>query len=133
MKTLKYLFTIIFLAVILNGCDDNVIDIDSDFDSNQQTITGSGNLIEMEMGFNNFRHIESHYSFNINIVRSDYYSVTIKIDDNLMSIDFSALEWVLTNFKWFKNLELASIRQLEIRGEEEKLFAKTSEYLSFFV
>lgn len=57
-------------AVSLSGCSTGVV-------------SGSGNLVTEEMDFHDFTGVEVSSSFEVAIVQSDSYSVSITVDDNL--------------------------------------------------
>jgi len=46
-------------------------------------VTGSGNLDTQEMDFSGFTRVDAGYGFEVEILQSDTYSITITADDNL--------------------------------------------------
>jgi len=51
------------------------------------SVTGSGQLDTREMDFSGFTRIEASHGFDVEIVQSDAYSVSITADDNLFDED----------------------------------------------
>lgn len=88
MKSLKLLLLLISLVgFTLSGCVaiDSGINSDFDFDGmNNETVYGSGNVVVLEEGYSGFITVELQYTFKASITQGDYYSVTIRIDDNMV-------------------------------------------------
>ena len=64
------LMAVLLTSGLLMGCQVGVV-------------TGSGNLDTQEMDFSGFTRVEVGYAFEVEIVRSDSYTVSITADDNL--------------------------------------------------
>ena len=65
------LAVVLITAVSLSGCFVGGV------------VTGSGNLVTEEMDFSGFTRVEVGYAFEVVIVQSGSYSVSITVDDNL--------------------------------------------------
>jgi len=67
---------IVMLAItgLLLGCDELT----------KETITGSGNLETTEFELSGFSKLDVSHSFEVAVTRSDSYSVSITVDDNLL-------------------------------------------------
>lgn len=81
---IKSYLTLLAVIIILSffwGC--NTIITDSDWNSNQPSIRGSGRIITLTKNYSDFSEIYLSHSFKAEIFQSDIYSVTIKIDDNI--------------------------------------------------
>ena len=61
--------TILLTSALMLGCEF--------------TVTGSGDLDTREMDFDDFTRIEARQGFQVEVIRSDSYSVVITADDNL--------------------------------------------------
>ena len=77
--------TAISLAVILfiSGC----VMIDSlngvETYGEQQTVIGSGRIVSIPLDFTHFKRISVSHAFKARVSRSNTYSVTVRIDDNI--------------------------------------------------
>ena len=49
-----------------------------------ETIVGSGNLVEMRMGFSGFSKLDVDAPFDVTVIQDDDYSVTIMVDENIV-------------------------------------------------
>ena len=49
-------------------------------------VRGSGNVVTEEMAFADFTGIEASHAFVVDIVQSDSFSVTIRVDDNILDM-----------------------------------------------
>jgi hypothetical protein len=88
MKKKKLIIAVVFLIYsFLTGCMaiDSGINSDWNFDDNQESIYGSGDLITLDKQYTNFKSIEVGHAFAVRITRGEHYSVQIKIDDNLVN------------------------------------------------
>lgn len=85
MKAKKIFILITFLLMAgLSGCvmlDSNINGLDGG--SNRYTVYGSGQTVTVVEDFKNFNGIEIDNGFSVEITRSDNYSITIEVDDNL--------------------------------------------------
>ena len=85
MKTLKLFVSISVLCLVfMNACvvvDSNINGLDGD--NNRKSVYGSGRIISIDKDFSDFNNIEISTGFGVEIKKSDSYSVTIEIDDNL--------------------------------------------------
>lgn len=138
MKTLKALLLFIFLAgFILSGCVaiDSGINSDFDFDDfgSSESVYGSGNIVVLEEAYSGFVSLELNYSFNAHITQGDYYSVTLRLDDNM--VDYLTCsqhgEKLILSMKSgynYKNVTLEAditmpdINRLELNGASYALF-----------
>ncbi len=68
----RTLFLIPVLAYLLSGC----VFLD--------TITGSGNLVEVELGYSGFSALDISSAFEVTVIHDDAYSVTVMTDDNVI-------------------------------------------------
>ncbi len=78
-------FLLFFVAIVLStggiqGCGDTGINSNS---SDNVRLTGSGNLETREMDFSGFSKIEVGSVFKATVVKSEDYSVTLHLDDNV--------------------------------------------------
>jgi hypothetical protein len=48
------------------------------------SLTGSGKLATRDFAFTNFKDVEASYAFQLEVLRSDSYSVSVTVDDNLV-------------------------------------------------
>jgi hypothetical protein len=84
MTHLKHI-TAICLAVALSvpGCVmvDSLNGIDTN--DNQQTVVGSGRIVSVSFDFTGFKKVSLNNAFKAKINRSNFYSVTVEIDDNV--------------------------------------------------
>ena len=62
--------------------DSNINGFDNDNDS-RNSIYGSGHIISIHKDYSDFSKIEISTGFSVEIKKSDTYSVTIEVDDNL--------------------------------------------------
>ncbi len=75
-KTLVFIITLLVTASLLavfTGCRGVT-----------QAIIGSGNLITQEMDFTDFTKLEISHVFQAKVTRSDSFSISIIVDDNLL-------------------------------------------------
>ena len=84
MKARKFLINtaILLVFIVFQGCN-NIIS-NGDWDSNKNTIHGSGRLVTINKNYTDFDKINLSHSFKADVYQSDNYSVTIKMDDNIL-------------------------------------------------
>ncbi len=83
MKTQKGLAMLIAIPVIAAlalaaccDCDDEGCD----------SVRGSGNVVTKEMPFADFTAVEAHNAFDVEIVQSDSFGVSVRVDDNVFDL-----------------------------------------------
>lgn len=86
MKVLKkYSGILLAMTIVLTGCVMIGSDINApDFGNITTRITGSGRTVIINKDFSDFSKIDISHGFNGKIIRSEAFSVTIEIDDNLL-------------------------------------------------
>jgi len=75
-KALVFIATLLVTASLLavfTGCRDI-----------NHAIVGSGNLITQEMDFTDFTKLEIGHVFQVKVTRSDFFFISITVDDNLL-------------------------------------------------
>lgn len=73
----KVSILVLFVIVAFVGCENLDEGVDED------TITGSGNMITIEEDFADFIRIDISNTFEATITQADSYSVLVRVDDNI--------------------------------------------------
>ncbi|MCL5107881.1 MAG: DUF2807 domain-containing protein [Chloroflexi bacterium] len=89
-------------------------------------VTGSGKLVTRDYGFSNFDDVEASHAFQLEVLRSDSYSVAVTIDDNLadaldvtqsgsrIHIDLKPGNYIRTTQR--AKVTLPTLRRLDLSG-----------------
>lgn len=85
MKNVKLIFLVLIsFLFVLTGCVIVDSDIDDDDNDNYENrIYGSGRLITLTKDYRDFNRIELQSGFSVKVVKSENYSVSIEVDDNV--------------------------------------------------
>lgn len=68
----KIIFLIPILALLIFGCVF------------MENIVGSGDLVEVELGYTGFNALDVSSAFEVTLIHDDAYSVTVMVDDNVL-------------------------------------------------
>ena len=84
MRWLNKFYSVLLLGlIVISGCE-MLTEFNSIDDYNNNSITGSGNLITISKPLTGFNSIEASHTFELNIIQSDVFNVDIELDDNLL-------------------------------------------------
>lgn len=93
----------VFLLFTTAGCDSNDLD----------GIEGSGNLVRLDEEFADFDELNLSHSFDVSLAQADDYSVTLRVDDNLVD----RLEVRQSGRRVFLGLENGSYRDVTLLAD----------------
>lgn len=91
-----------------------------------RAVTGSGNLVTLDKSFSDFTAIDAGWGFEVTITKSDTYSVSITVDDNMidniqvsksgstLNIDLKPGSYNRVTLK--ANINLPLLRELQLSG-----------------
>jgi len=111
---LATLTAVLFMSVLLAGCQEVGI------------VKGSGNLATEEFYFSDFTRVDIGSAFEVNIVQSDSYSVSVTADDNLfdyiqvskmgttLKIDLKTAQYIDITTR--AEISMPQLRGLELSG-----------------
>jgi hypothetical protein len=68
----KIVFLIPILALLLFSC------------AFMENIVGSGDLVEVELGYTGFNALDISSAFEVTLIHDDAYSATVMVDDNVL-------------------------------------------------
>jgi len=89
-------------------------------------VTGSGNLVTLNKSFSDFTAIDAGWGFEVNITKSDTYSVSITVDDNMIdyvqvsksgsTLNIGLKPGIYGRVTLKANINLPLLRELQLSG-----------------
>ena len=74
------------LTLGLAACGDEEEEAAPSETVQEEGVQGSGNVVTQEMDFDDFTAVDVHNAFVVEIIQSDSFSVTIRVDDNILDL-----------------------------------------------